>query len=70
MTAQTTHPKGHHRNPLTDEEVEAKFRGLASAALGRERCDRVLAEVWGLENAATLDELFESMGGDALAPSL
>jgi 2-methylcitrate dehydratase len=60
LAAQTTHPKGHHRNPLTDEEVEAKFRGLASGALGQ-RCDRVLAEVWGLENAATLDGLFESL---------
>jgi len=61
MAAETSHPKGHHRNPLTDAEVEAKFRGLASRALGRERCDRVLAEAWGLENAATLDGLFESL---------
>jgi 2-methylcitrate dehydratase len=61
LAAETTHPKGHHRNPLTDGEVEAKFRGLAGDALGRERCDRVLAEVRGLENAATLDGLFESL---------
>jgi 2-methylcitrate dehydratase len=61
LSAETSHPKGHHRNPLTDGEVEAKFRGLASGALGRERCDRVLAEVWGLENATKLDGLFESL---------
>ena len=61
MAAETSHPKGHHRNPLTDAEVEAKFRGLASRALGRERCDRVLVEAWSLENAATLDGLFESL---------
>jgi 2-methylcitrate dehydratase len=61
LAAETSHPKGHHRNPLTDGEVEAKFRGLASGALGAEGCDRVLAEVWNLENSATLDRLFESL---------
>lgn len=61
LTAETSHPKGHYRNPLTDEEVEGKFRGLASGALGVEGCDRVLAEVWDLENTATLDRLFESL---------
>jgi 2-methylcitrate dehydratase len=61
VAAETSHPKGHYRNPLTDSEVEGKFRGLASAALGAEGCDRVLAEVWDLENAATLDRLFESL---------
>jgi 2-methylcitrate dehydratase len=61
LAAETSHPKGHYRNPLTDEEVESKFRGLASGALGVEGCDRVLAEVWDLKNAATLDRLFESL---------
>jgi 2-methylcitrate dehydratase len=61
LAAETSHPKGHRRNPLTDGEVEAKFRGLAGGALGAERCDRVLTQVWGLENAATLDGLFESV---------
>ena len=61
MTAETSHPKGHLRNPLTDAGVEAKFRRLVSSALGAERCDRVLAEVWNLENAATLDKLFDSL---------
>ncbi|MGE5302092.1 MAG: MmgE/PrpD family protein [Alphaproteobacteria bacterium] len=59
--AETSHPKGHCRNPLTDAEVEQKFRGLASGTLGAEGCDRVLAEVWDLENSATLDKLFESL---------
>ena len=61
VAAETSHPKGHYRNPLTDAEVEVKFRGLASGALGVEGCDRVLAEVSDLENATTLDSLFESL---------
>lgn len=60
LAAETSHPKGHRRNPLTDQEVEAKFRGLAGA-LGAEGCVRVLAEAWNLENATTLDTLFESL---------
>jgi 2-methylcitrate dehydratase len=61
LAAETSHPKGHYRNPLTDDELEGKFRGLASGALGAEGCDRVLGEVSTLENTATLDGLFESM---------
>src|SRR5947199_6958259 len=61
VAAETSHPKGHYRNPLTDGEVEGKFRGLASGVLGAEGCDRVLSEVWNLENAPTLDRLFESL---------
>jgi 2-methylcitrate dehydratase len=61
VAAETSHPKGHRRNPLTDDEVERKFRGLAAGALGPEGCDRVLAQVWNSEDAATLDGLFESL---------
>lgn len=61
LAAETSHPKGHHRNPLTDAAVEAKFRALAGGALGPNGCDRVLAAGWGLESAATLDALFESL---------
>jgi 2-methylcitrate dehydratase len=61
LTAETRHPKGHHGNPLTDAEVEAKFRALAGDALGGAGCDRVLAEAWSLEKAETLDGLFASV---------
>jgi 2-methylcitrate dehydratase len=59
MTAETAYPKGHRGNPLSDAEVEAKFRGLA-AGVPRERADRVLAEIWGLDGAATLDALLDA----------
>jgi 2-methylcitrate dehydratase len=63
LTAETNHPKGHYKNPLTDAELEEKFRGLASAVLGTDRCNRVLAELWEFENSATLDKLFDSLVG-------
>jgi 2-methylcitrate dehydratase len=61
LTAETSHPKGHVRNPLTDDEVERKFRGLAAGTLGAQGCDRVLAQAWSLERAAMLDGLLESL---------
>lgn len=61
LTAETSHPKGHRRNPLTDQEVEEKFRGLAGAVLPAEACGRVLAEAWRLDEVVTLDGVFERL---------
>ena len=61
VAAETSHPKGHYGNPLTDTEVEEKFRGLAAEALEPKACDRALAGAWNLENSADLDKLFESL---------
>jgi 2-methylcitrate dehydratase len=61
LTAETSHPKGHRLNPLTDAEVEAKFRGLAEPVLGVARCGEVLKQVWAVDSATSLDTLFESL---------
>jgi 2-methylcitrate dehydratase len=61
LTAETRYPKGHRRNPLSDAEVETKFRGLASPTLGAAGCDEVLAHSWDLENAARLEPLLDSL---------
>ena len=65
LAAETRYPKGHHGNPLTDAEVEAKFRSLAGRALGPERCDRALAHVFRLDEAVTLDALFDTLAGSS-----
>lgn len=61
LTAETRYPKGHRANPLSDAEVEAKFRGLAVVALRLEGCDRVLAHVMDLEKAAGVEPLLDSL---------
>ena len=61
VVKETRYPKGHHGNPLTDAEVETKFRSLAEGTLRPAGCDRVLGRVWDLANAATLDPLLESL---------
>ena len=41
------YPKGEPENPLTKEELEAKFRSLAMyGGLTEEECDEVIDEVW------------------------
>ena len=61
LSAAVTHPKGHWRNPLSDAEVEHKFRPLAAEVLTDKQCDTVLAYLWSLEQAPNLQMLFESV---------
>ncbi|MBI2887278.1 MAG: MmgE/PrpD family protein [Chloroflexi bacterium] len=68
LLADTNHPKGHYRNPLTDAEVEGKFRELAEGALPSSRCDEALAQIWALDQLPGLDALFESLVVEGAAP--
>ena len=42
-------PRGHAHNPMTDAEVEKKFRTMALARYGQERVERMLAACWELD---------------------
>jgi len=61
LTAHTSFPKGNRFNPLSDSEVEAKFRGLASTELGQSSYDRTLELAWSLDTLPNLDALFDSL---------
>jgi 2-methylcitrate dehydratase len=50
-------PRGHARNPLTDAEVEQKFRRLVEPRYSRERADQVLKICWELEKLKSAGEL-------------
>ena len=50
-------PRGHALNPMTDAEVEHKFRMIVETRYGKERADRVLACCWGFEKLKTAVEL-------------
>jgi 2-methylcitrate dehydratase len=50
-------PRGHARNPMTDAEVEAKFRRMATPRYGNVRCDAILATCWQLERLHNVGEL-------------
>jgi 2-methylcitrate dehydratase len=42
-------PPGSAKNPLSDSQVEEKFRALAEPLLGPDRATRLLDAIWGLE---------------------
>lgn len=47
LTKRVDYPKGEPENPLTQEELEEKFRGLAMyGGLTMEACNEVINEVW------------------------
>jgi len=63
FTAETAYPKGHQQNPLSDAELEAKFRHLADGMLSEPQCSAALAQLWSLEHAPNLRQLFDSLVG-------
>ena len=56
-SSQVAYHKGHYKNPLTDAEVEDKFRSLAAEHLPADRIDALLAHLWHIDEAPDLSEL-------------
>lgn len=52
-------PRGHAHNPMTDAEVEHKFRTLVEPRYGKERAGTVLRTCWELEKLKTAGELVQ-----------
>lgn len=55
------HPKGHARNPMTDEEVATKFEANAEGRWQPDRVARVQRLVWDLDRGRNLEELLGSL---------
>lgn len=55
--ASVEYHRGHWRNPMTDAEVEAKFRKLALHALKPAQVDELAACLWHLEQLQDVGEL-------------
>ena len=51
--------KGHYKNPLSDSELEDKFRSLAGPVLAKEQVEGLLERLWRLETVEDLGEIFE-----------
>ena len=54
---QVDDPLGHPRHPMSDREVEDKFRRLANGKLGRARAEKVIEFVWTLETVKNVSAL-------------
>src|SRR5262249_34851106 len=53
-------PRGHARNPMTDDEVERKFRTLVEPRYGKSRVKKMLKECWRLEKLDDVKKLVRS----------
>jgi len=50
-------PRGHAGNPMTDAEVEAKFRRRVEPKYGTAKADAILARCWDFESITNIAEL-------------
>ena len=59
--AQCVYPKGYPQSPMSDAEVEEKFRSCCAELLTPQQCDRALELLWTLEEQPNLKELFDTL---------
>ena len=54
---QVDYPLGHPKNPMSDQQVEDKFRLLAAGKLDRRRIDQLVDVVWKLDQLKDISVL-------------
>jgi len=55
------YPRGHARNPMTDDEVIDKFRDMASVHMGDEEVSRLVEAVFSLDKLDDIGDLIKLM---------
>lgn len=53
------YPRGHAGNPMSDEEVEYKFRTLAKGVISEKLQNKLLAEMWNLDKSKDVRNLWQ-----------
>jgi 2-methylcitrate dehydratase len=56
-TVRVEYHRGHLKNPMTDAEMEEKFRSMAQKHLSADRVDSLLRQLWALESVPKVGEL-------------
>jgi 2-methylcitrate dehydratase len=65
LEKEVIYPRGHAGNPMTDAEVEHKFRTMVEPRYGAERVKDMLAALWDMDKASqaeSLLRLFDEVG--------
>jgi 2-methylcitrate dehydratase len=62
LTKEVEFPRGHAGNPMTDGEVEAKFRALVEPRYGKAIADGVLARCWKFEDVTNVSAVLGMLG--------
>jgi 2-methylcitrate dehydratase len=55
------HPRGHARNPMTDQEVIAKFKDMASVRMTESQINRLIENVFALDKQDDVGALLKLM---------
>jgi 2-methylcitrate dehydratase len=64
FSKQLDYPKGDPRNPLSDAEIEEKFRALAESVLSAKAQAKLIDAIWNLEKCASVTKLMALMKAD------
>jgi 2-methylcitrate dehydratase len=59
FSAEVPYHRGHWKNPMTDAEIEAKFRTLARERLPAARVDALLERLWNLDQVKDVGEVIK-----------
>jgi len=65
FSKQLDYPKGDPRNPLSDAEIEEKFRALAEGVLSEKAQKKLIEAIWKLEKCGSVAKLMALMKADA-----
>ena len=57
FSSQVDHFRGHFKNPMTDQEVEEKFRSLVQGLVAPSQAEALLHRLWRLEEVADIGEV-------------
>jgi 2-methylcitrate dehydratase len=61
ISKQVNYHKGHPKNPMSDHDVEKKFRTLTKRHLSENEAKRVLDLLWNLERVSDVSKLFSAL---------
>ena len=51
--------RGHPKNPMSDAEIEEKFRSLAGEQMPKAQLDALLQQLWSLDRLTEMKPLFK-----------
>jgi len=54
VSRQVDYHKGHPKNPMSDEEVEEKFKRLTKKALSKNHAEQIMNSIWDLDKVKNI----------------
>ena len=54
VSSEVIYPKGHVRNPMSDDEVGAKFSAAFGPLVSPDACERALSALWNIDTSSDL----------------